>query len=139
MKWDFQADKSTKMYFNLERAHHSAKNITSIRKKNGQITQDPQEITKQFRQFYRTLYTYQPIHQDKLDELLENLTVESNIIKEHRTTKMVDREEILIAINDTERGSSPGPDGMVYPLNFIKHSGDTTPKNFQQKKKYRNF
>ena len=117
-KWDFQADKSTKMYFNLERAHHSAKNITSIRKKNRQITQDPQEITKQFRQFYRTLYTYQPIHQDKLDELLENLTVESNIIKEHRTTKMVDREEILIAINDTERGSSPGPDGI--PIEFYK-------------------
>ena len=101
-KWDFQADRNTKMYFNLERSHNSKKNITSIRKKNGQITEDPEEITKEFRQFYRTLYTYQPIQRDKLDDLLVNLTLGTNKIKEHKIIKMVNNKEILRAIKDTK-------------------------------------
>ena len=117
-KWDYQADKSTKMYFNLERSYSSKKSINSIRAQNGELTTNPQEITKEFRQFYRSLYAHKPIHLGKLEILLENLSLNTDLMNDKHITRMVNCEEIRKAINDTKRGSSPGPDGM--PIEFYK-------------------
>ena len=117
-KWDFQADKNTKMYFGLERAYSAKKNISSIRQKNGSITTNPEEITEEFKQFYRNLYTRRPIQRDKLDMLLKNVSLKIEKNNADKIKEMVNVNEIRRAIKDTARGSSPGPDGM--PIEFYK-------------------
>ena len=117
-KWDFQADKSTKMYFNLEKSYSTKKHIAQIKDEQGKLTTHPGEIVEVFRQFYQNLYSYREIDTDCLDDLLKNLSLSTDLMTSKRMAKLVNKKEIQKAIKITKRGSSPGPDGL--PGEFYK-------------------
>jgi len=117
-KWDFEADKSTKMYFNLERKYQSRKNIQQIRTEEDTITKDPTKITQVFRKYYQDLYVDREIEEDTLHKMLEKVTLKSNKLNNASNKHLFSRAEIRKAIKSTKRGSSPGPDGL--PIEFYK-------------------
>ena len=72
-KWDFEADKCSRMYFNLEKQHSRKKAIEQIKTKQGHLTSDPTEISEVFRDFYQELYSNRPTDEASLQKLLEKL------------------------------------------------------------------
>ena len=117
-KWDFQADKSTKMYFNLERSYSTKKKIAKIKDEHGKLTTRPEEIVEVFRQFYQNLYSHREIDPEALSDLLQNLSLSTDLMNSKSMAKLVSKKEIREAIKITKRGSSPGPDGL--PVEFYK-------------------
>ena len=117
-KWDFEADKCSRMYFNLEKQHSRKKAIEQIKTKQGHLTSDPTEISEVFRDFYQELYSNRPTDEASLQKLLEKLELNTKKMKNKKITNLVSRAEIRKAIKGTKRGSSPGPDGL--PIAFYK-------------------
>ena len=117
-KWDFKADKCTRMYFNLEKKYNRTKMIEKIKTKQGKLTSDPREISEEFRDFYKDLYSNRPIEDEAINKLLDKLKLNTDKMKDKKILKLVSIAEIRKSIKKTKRGSAPGPDGI--PIAFYK-------------------
>ena len=59
IRWHEEGEKNTKYFFNLEKRQHSKTHITKL-KYDGKEINDPDEILKSQRLFYKDLYTNRP-------------------------------------------------------------------------------
>ena len=88
-KWDFEGDKCTKMYFNLEKKYSARKSVTQIKRADGTITKDPLTIIEEFKSFYKQLYTHRPIQEHALDKLLAGTTLKTELLQSKKMKKML--------------------------------------------------
>lgn len=117
-KWDFQGEKCTKWYFNLEKIYQSRRTIKAIQKSTGPLTEDPNEITNEFRNYYKNLYSKRPIDARTLDFMLKKVQFSMSPELARDLSAPIRASEIARAIKRTKRGSSPGPDGL--PSEFYR-------------------
>ena len=108
-----QEDILTKHFLAREQNTQKDRTIKEIRKKNGEITNDREEIKKEFQEFYKNLYTEEGLGtEEKQDQYLKYVRK----IEEEEKEKMENpftENEIATAIKELNKGKSPGPDGLA--------------------------
>ena len=108
-----QEDILTKQFLAREQNVHKDRNIKEIRKGSGVITNNREEIKKEFQEFYKKLYTEEGLGtEDKQDKYLQNVRK----IEEEERERMENpftENEIGIAVKELNKNKSPGPDGLT--------------------------
>ena len=95
--------------------------ITSIRKHDGQISNDEQEINNEFKLFYSSLYTSEVIHNpSRLESFFQSMDLPQ--ISESFMEQLevpLSLEETRSALYSMQNAKAPGPDGFTVEfLNF---------------------
>ena len=104
-----QGEKSTKYFFNLEKAKGKAKTITRLKVGDGYIVQAKQILEEQ-RQFYKSLYTKDKNTKFAIDIEPEK-KVPQEIANEIEGPLMID--ELAQALKSMKRNKAPGPCGIT--------------------------
>lgn len=98
--------------------------ITSIRKHDGQISNDEQEINDEFKRFYSSLYASEVVYDpSKLDSFFQGITlprISESFMEE--LEEPLSLEEIRSALYNMQNSKAPGPDGFT--VEFLKKFGD---------------
>lgn len=116
-------DKPGKILAHQIRQYASAQHITQINTDNG-ISIDPQNINKQFKNFYYSLYKSECSSDEaQLDNFFQSLNIPSI---DSETSSRLDVpfsvEEVKKALSAMQNGKCPGPDG--FPTEFFKAFAD---------------
>lgn len=116
-------DKPGKILACQIRQYASAQHITQINTDNG-ISIDPQNINKQFKNFYYSLYKSECSSDEaQLDNFFQSLNIPSI---DSETSSRLDVpfsvEEVKKALSAMQNGKCPGPDG--FPTEFFKAFAD---------------
>lgn len=117
-------DKAGRLLAHQLKCRSASQQIPQIRKDDGEITIDPEEIKETFTTFYSNLYKSEMTTDcSDMDNFFNNLQAPS-ITTVHRTeTELpLNRTEILKAMREMQNGKAPGPDG--YPIEFYKKFSD---------------
>ena len=115
VRWVEQDEKPTKYFFNLEKRNFNRKVITEIKREDGKILVDEDEIMKEIESFYKNLYASH-------DE--GNNGAFNDFVRDLQTVKLTDEErediEGYITIEECSKvlktfpaGKSPGDDGFT--------------------------
>ena len=114
--WEFNADRPSKYFINLEKRNYCKKTIYRLKTKTGQITSNQSEILALQKDFYQNLYT-------------ETKTADLDYIKELQVPQISEQQkeeldspltlsEIGLAIKTMSNNKCPGTDGL--PIEFYK-------------------
>ena len=115
VRWVEQGEKPTKYFFNLEKRNFNRKVITEIKREDGKILVEEDEIMKEIESFYENLYASH-------DE--GNNGAFNDFVRDLQTVKLTDEEredlEGYITIEECSKvlktfpaGKSPGDDGFT--------------------------
>ena len=108
-----QEDIPTKHFLAREQNVHKNRNIKEIKKKDGVVTTNPEEIKQAFQEFYKELYTEEGLQTErKQEEYLEYVRKIEEEEKERMGTPLTENE-IATAIKNLNKNKSPGPDGLT--------------------------
>jgi len=113
-------EKAGRLLAHQLKCRSAAQQIPQIRKLNGELTIDPEEINETFATFYSNLYTSEIMNDSTdMEHFFNNLQAPS-ISRIHRTNTdlPLQQAEIINAIMAMQSGKAPGPDG--YPIEFFK-------------------
>ena len=116
-QWIEKGEKSTKYFLGLEKSRANYKVIVKLRKQDGDITEDQNEILDEQYKFYKELYKKRvnlEQNRNNMNKFLRNLDIPqlSNVDKISCEGE-VKNEEAASALKDMKNGSSPGPDGLT--------------------------
>ena len=107
-----EVDTSSSYFFNLEKHHSQSKTLSCIRLPDGTVTENPEEIRKHCRNFYKQLYSHVPTDEGALGSLLYNLTK-----LDPRDAEDLDAplrlEELDFAVKQLGKNKTPGFDGLT--------------------------
>ena len=121
VQWYEEGEKNSKYFINLEKRNHNNKTINSLELRNGTITNEPNEILNHQKQFYKNLYSSNPITNsaEAADTFVNGLQIPkiSEDLKS-QTESPISESELLLALKDLPNGKSPGIDGL--PSEFYK-------------------
>ena len=114
-----EGEKSTRYFYSLERQHQTKQTINVLTKDNLDTITEPNDLITETHNFYKHLYSSEPIDQHQQDALLQINTPilspdERNICEGHVT-----EHELNKALLSMENNKSPGLDGLT--TNFYKH------------------
>ena len=122
--WLEFGEKPTKYFFQLENKKQSKNAISSLRVGTSTVTTD-KEILATALDFYKSLYTEEPVEEASQDWLLDQL--ELSLADEERglCEGELTGAECYDALRAMETGKSPGPDGLPaeFYLRFWGHLG----------------
>ena len=131
IRWDLEGEKCSKSFFNvLERQNMQNQTISELytdNKKN-KYSNNPQDILKSAKNFYKDLYTRGNISRDAINELLNKIPNSKKISMDqfNLCEAEISLDEIINAINSQRNNKSPGNDGLT--AEFYKHfSNDIAP------------
>ena len=117
VRWVEEGEKSTKYFFNLEKARYNAKTSHTLinEKNNNEVVTNDDEILKLQKEHYQELYS----KDDRLAFNLQNDT-DIGVSKEDfdLQSKEIEFTEIAEAIKGMANGKTPGDDGL--PVEFYK-------------------
>ena len=94
----------------------SQKKNTKTTKQNdkGDITTDPTEIQTTISDYYKQLYSHEPVNQEEMDKFLHTCTLPRLKQEEVETlNRPTTRAEVEAAINSLPTKKSQGPDGLT--------------------------
>ena len=114
-----EGEKSTRYFYSLERQHQTKQTINVLTKDNLDTITEPNDLITETHNFYKHLYSSEPIDQHQQDAFLQINTPilspdERNICEGHVT-----EHELNKALLSMENNKSPGLDGLT--TNFYKH------------------
>ena len=121
MQWHEEGEKSTKYFLNLEKRQYNKKNISRLKKENGDIISDNNEILNEQKSFYEQLYTTIPVNysEPNIKELetkfFEHEDENYKLNNEERDDingKFITETEIKQALDKMKNGKTPGNDGI---------------------------
>ena len=108
-----QEDILTKHFLAREQNINKDRNIKEIKTKNGIVTNHSEEIKKEFREFYKKLYTEEGLGtENRQDEYLKYVRKIEDEEKERMENPFTENE-IATAVKDLNKNKSPGPDGLT--------------------------
>ena len=108
-------EKNTRYFFALEKSRAKAKTMLAVVKGNGQVVRNSQKILMEQKNFYAQLYSSNP-----------KVSFQMNILPEQSLTDLqrdaiegpITLEEMGLALSQTKRFKSPGPDSL--PADWYK-------------------
>ena len=110
-------DHATKYFCNLEKRHYTRKIIRKIEKKDGTFITEQDDIVKETKSFYESLYMQEDqINDVNLEDLIQEH--EENIPKFTEKQRndlkgLISKEEALSTLKRMKNGTSPGSDGFT--------------------------
>jgi len=107
-----EGEKPTRFFFRSEREEGKKKLIREIRKKDGDIASETDEITEVFRDFYAKLFTKDQLDPQDRDYFLSKL--EETLPEEisDQLERPISAEELLTALKSMANSKTPGSDGL---------------------------
>ena len=111
-QWISQGEKATRYFCNLEKRNFLNKTVGFLDSGNGNIISEQKNILMEVQNFYKNLYSHNPV-QDLDLEYLKNETV---ILDQGTTANLegeITMQEIEQALNNMKNDKSPGPDGFT--------------------------
>ena len=114
-RWINDGEKVTKYFCNMENRNYVSKCMNSLRKEDGNLLTDQNEIVNETMRFYKKLYTKR--NNTELD--LNNMFLEEDIPKLTEKEKIllegpIRNDEILFSLKKSSNNTSPGCDGFTY-------------------------
>ncbi len=112
VQWCEKGERSDKFFFNLEKYRGKQKTVTRIRKEDGSLTENMDEILETQRLFYEKLYTESTIDEDTQQFFTD--TLDKTLDDEERDTceGLISHREASKAMKDLANNKSPGSDGL---------------------------
>ncbi len=114
-RWFEYGEKSSKYFFNLEKANHNKKTMKATYLSDGTLTRNPEKILHEQSSFYQKLFTS--------DENVEfNIPNNNNPKISDRESFLIDKDididDLKYALRDMPNNKTPGCDGL--PVEFYK-------------------
>ena len=118
-RWINDGEKVTKYFCNMENRNYFSKCMNSLRKENGNLITEQNEILNETMLYYKQLYS----KRSTIDIDLNDLFIEYGIPKLSDIKKMtlegpIKYEEILYCLKKSSNNTSPGCDGFTYEFFF---------------------
>ena len=116
-RWVGEGEKVSKYFCNLEKRHYTSKIIRKIEKKDGTFVTEQDDIVKETKSFYESLYMQEDqINDVNLEDLIQEH--EENIPKLTEKQRndlegLISKEEVLFTLKRMKNGTSPGSDGFT--------------------------
>ena len=117
-KWTELGEKPTRYFYQLENQRQTRNSITELRVKNSTVTSD-QTILRACREFYRELYSAEPVDTASQDWLLDQLDKSLASEDQAKCEGLLTLSECSEALSQMSTGKSPGADGL--PVEFYQH------------------
>ena len=114
-----EGEKSTRYFYSLERQKQSKQTINVLTKNNLDTITEPHDIITESYDFYKSLYTAQPIDPTRQTDFLNIETPTLTAHDRNLCEGYVTEHELLLALQTMENNKSPGLDGLS--TNFYKH------------------
>ncbi len=115
VNWIQNGEKSTKYFLNLEKHRGKQRGMIRLKKENGEIVTEQQEIMNEQVKFYRNLYKKKTnFDKQKLHEFLNDVNI-PKLSKEDadKCEGLVTVNECMNALKKMKNDSSPGLDGIT--------------------------
>jgi hypothetical protein len=120
VQWIEEGEKSTSYFLKMEKKRQTYNTITRLKKSDGKLVQDNQQILQTCENFYSKLYTSNHPDEKSIDEYLSSVTI-GNILSEddkelcEGLIKGAECEDVLKSL---KLNKSPGLDGI--PAEFYR-------------------
>ncbi len=118
-QWFEEGEKSTRYFFNLEKKRAKNKEWERIKVGEKKYKTNIDDILKVQVEFYKKLYTSQPIDEDAADTLLNNIDKEITAADREKLEQPLSREEIGKAALSQNKNKSPGEDGIISEFYYL--------------------
>ncbi len=112
VQWCEEGEKSSRFFCNLEKYRGKTKTFTKIKKEDGTVTEDIEEILTTQKDFYQKLYAETNTDTEVQNHFLDAL---DNKLPEHKRDMcegLITIEEATKAIKGMANNKSPGSDGL---------------------------
>ena len=110
-------ERPTRYFYQLENQHQTRNSITELRVKNSTVISD-QTILRECREFYRKLYSAEPVDIASQDWLLDQLDKSLASGDQAKCEGLLTLSECSEALSQMSTGKSPGADGL--PVEFYR-------------------
>ena len=119
VRWQEYGERTTKFFFNLEKARYNAKVCNKIIQPDGSLVTDSKEVKELQRNFYQDVYRAEACDQM---ELVNNTTIHvpKEIVKSHQSPFTI--IELTTAIKQLQRHKTPGISGLTADFYKVFHS-----------------
>ena len=125
VRWYEEGEKVSKYFFNLERERYNARCCFHLINSEGEDVTDFTQVIKMQEQFYTDLYT------SNTDVEFNQENIQDKVIDSKFTfmlNKCITDDEVKIAIDQMQKGKSPGRDGLT--IEFYKMFWDELKEPF---------
>jgi len=112
VQWCEQGEKSHGFFLNLEKYRGKMKTFTKIKKEDGTMTEDIQEILRTQKEFYEQLYSNENTDSEVQDYFLNSLDATLTDQKRDSCEGLITHEEATKAMKEMANNKSPGCDGL---------------------------
>lgn len=112
-----QSEKPTKEFFKAEQAKQSKNKLQNLKLPNGNITNDPDEMSKVVKDHYDNLWASQSVTDHQLlNATLRNLEYHTSNYNEqiYKQKSLIQSSDLHDALKTTKNEKSPGLDGIPY-------------------------
>ena len=114
-----EGERSTRYFYSLEKSRKADQTIRILTKDNLDIVSEPQDLLKETHNFYKQLFTAQPIDVQARDRFLSCGIPKLPDDARESCEGLITEEELRKAVMAMENNKSPGCDGLT--SNFYKH------------------
>lgn len=114
-----EGEKSTKYFYNLEKSRQADQTIKILTKDNLDTVTDPYDILTEARDFYKTLYTAEPIDETAQRDIMNIPTPRLKAQQQKSCEGFVRCAELTASVKAMTPNRSPGIDGLT--VNFYQH------------------
>ena len=111
--WATEYDKNTKYFLNLEKHRQECNSVKEVFNKNGDVVQNSDDILDVEFEFYKDLYDCVSIKENKVTEILQNITDEIDESSKEICDSDITIDEIEKALYKMSKNKSPGSDGLT--------------------------
>ena len=119
IKFAEEGEKSTRYFYSLERRNQTQQAINVLTKDNLDTVTEAKDIITEVHNFYRDLYSSEPVDQHKQDMFLEINMPQLSPNDRDTCEGYITEEELNKALRSMESNKSPGFDGIT--TDFYKH------------------
>ena len=113
-----EGEKSTRYFYSLEKSRKADQTIRVLTKDNLDVVSEPQDLLKETHNFYKQLFTAQPIDVQARDKFLNCTIPKLSDDARESCEGLITEEELRKAVMAMENNKSPGCDGLT--SNFYK-------------------
>lgn len=109
-------EKSTKWFFQLGKGYHEPLIINAMKKSNGEITTDKEEMKKVFQNHHENLMKKPETGNDweeKVQEVMKDVDKKLTDTQKQKFETLFTRESVKGALKKASNGKAPGADGIV--------------------------